>query len=510
MTARTSPDSPVSHPAVAEANHAPAGAPRKLNVPPGSWLTLAIDRKFPDRVVGDPVQPFAPTHPENNGWVWPEKVRAGDLVVVVGEAGTGKSTVMADWIARVTTGTPFPGCDQDHALPPADVLVFNAREDFPRKVIPGIEAAGGDVDRVYRASRGLLKTSPQQEMLPARCFWGNTGGVKVHLYDDGMLHSLHSFLHHRPSIRMVVIDQANTHLRCASERQFDVVIQELTRIAQECEVAVVITMQPDAFRKAEGVAKYLQSRSLKENAHSVWRMALPTDPELPGRVLEILKTSHGVADHGQQAWHLIQGDDQRLAWNTAQGTELAPGKDLVRYRNLVRVREFLDQILLVLGGMAGWEVLAERAANQGIHPGLLREGVVYWNVPSLFEPHAGDLREVIGYAEQIAARREELHAEQVALREALRTGQSTVSLDPATGTDRPPMEMPEKTSVEPLPSPPSTIPVSGPATGSASFIKPEVVTWGEGRDDAAWEGGTGLRVGVKPPATVEKKVAQAG
>jgi hypothetical protein len=172
---------------------------------------------------------------------------------------------------------------------------------------------------------------------------------------------------------MVVIDQANLHLRCDSERQFETLVEALVQTAQQCEVAIVLTMQPDAFRNGEGVAKYLQSRSLKENAHSVWRLATPTDPEVPSRVLEIVKTCHDSGDPDRPAWHLTRGSDQRLASSEATGTELAPTKDLLKHRHLVRVLEYVDQILLVLGGMAVWKVRAERAAQHGIQPRQLRD-----------------------------------------------------------------------------------------------------------------------------------------
>jgi hypothetical protein len=405
-------------------------------------------------------------------------------------------------------------------------LLFNAREDFARKVIPGIAAAGGDVDRVFRASQGLLRASPADGLPSARLFWGNTGGTKVHLHhDEGMLNSLHNFLRHRPSIRLVVIDQANLHLRCGSERQFDVVVQGLLRIAQECEVAVVLTMQPDAFRRAEGVSKYLQSRSLKENAHSVWRLAPPTDPEIPGRVLEIVKTSHGVADLGQQAWHLVQSEDHRLEWNVADGTELAPSKDLLKHRDLVRVQEFLDQILFVLGGLAWWHVLVERAAHQGISQGLLRQALTYWNLPSMFEPHEGDLRELVGYPELIALRKQELWAQQAAARAALLSGRSPFAVGlgagvaaglgaaagaglappPASTTAGPPRQP----SPEPRTSPAASGPVSAPGAEAASFIKPEVVAGGDEGEEPELEGAAAGRNGGKSPTAPPKKVAQA-
>ncbi|MFN7806058.1 MAG: hypothetical protein ACK5TO_18735, partial [Planctomycetaceae bacterium] len=271
---------------------------------------------------------------------------------------------------------------------------------------------------------------------------------------------------------------------------------------------------PDAFRNGEGVAKYLQSRSLKENAHSVWRLASPTDPEVPGRVLEIVKTCHFTPELDQPAWHLTQGSDQRLEWNESAGTELAPGKDLLKHRHLVRVLEYVDQILLVLGGMAVWKVLAERAAQHGIQPRHLREALIYGNLPSLFEPHEGDVREIVGYPELIAARREAQRAEQMAARAELLRNRSPILSDLAAGlappptatAAPPPAENAEKTSAEPA----SAAPVAGPPAGGSSFIKPKDTPETAGVGEPSRVGETAPRNGVKHPNTNAKKVAQAG
>lgn len=516
MSVRPSAESPLSmsSPVVGESleksvNRPGSGELPKL--PPGSWVTAAIDRQFPDRLLRRELTSFGPLNPENNGWVWPDRIRAGELVVLVGDGSTGKSTVAADWIARVTTGTAFPESAPQHTLPPSDVLVFNARDDFARKVIPGIEAAGGDVDRVIRASHTVLKHTKSQGIPPVRLNWANRLGPRVHLGDPALMNALYEYVFYRPTIRMVVIDQANLHLRCGSEREFETVIQGLASIAHMCEVAVVITMQPDAFRRGEGVSKYLQSRSLKECVHSVWRIAPPIDPEVPGRVLECLKISHGVADSAKQNWHLVQQADQRLQWNPAEGTELAPSKDLVKHRDLVRVREFLDQILLLLGGLAGWNVLVERAAQQGIQPGLLRQGLTYWNLPSLFEPYEGDLREIVGYPELVAARREELWAQQASAREALRAGRSPYAVGLASGVTADGTRVIEenrpKTSAEPVVSAASPTLPAAPVAGGSRFIKPEVGVGNEGGGGADLEGEDTLGNGVKSPASPPKKVA---
>jgi hypothetical protein len=316
---------------------------------------------------------------------------------------------------------------------------------------------------------------------------------------------------------MVVIDQANLHLRCDSERQFETLVEALVQTAQQCEVAIVLTMQPDAFRNGEGVAKYLQSRSLKENAHSVWRLATPTDPEVPSRVLEIVKTCHDSGDPDRPAWHLTRGSDQRLASSEATGTELAPTKDLLKHRHLVRVLEYVDQILLVLGGMAVWKVRAERAAQHGIQPRQLRDALVYGNLPSLFEAHEGDVREIVGYPELIDARREAQRAAQAAARAELLKNRSPILSDLAAGlapppatTPPPPPAPPEKTSAEPAVPPAASTPVSGPAAGGSSFIKPKDMAETAWVDEPTRAGETTPRNGVKHPTTNAKKVAQAG
>jgi hypothetical protein len=161
-----------------------------------------------------------------------------------------------------------------------------------------------------------------------------------------------------------------------------------------------------------------------------------------------------------------------------------------------------------------WKVLAERAAQHGIQPRHLREALIYGNLPSLFEPHEGDVREIVGYPELIAARREAHRAEQMAARAELLRNRSPILSDLAAGLAPPPTttaapspaENPEKTSAEPA----SAAPVAGPPAGGSSFIKPKDAAETGGVGEPSRVGDTAPRHGVKHPATNAKKVAQAG
>ena len=111
--------------------------------------------------------------------------------------------------------------------------------------------------------------------------------------------------------------------------------------------------------------------------------------------------------------------------------------------------------------MAVWKVLAERAAQHGIQPRQLREALVYGNLPSLFEPHEGDVREIVGYPELIDARREAQRAAKAAARAELLKNRSPILSDLAAGLAPPSVTTP-RTSAEKTIAEPAVPPAASP------------------------------------------------
>jgi hypothetical protein len=80
-------------------------------------------------------------------WLWPGRIPFGKLTLVDGDPGVGKSTMIVDLAARVTTGSPMPG--ETTRRPPAAVVMLSAEDDIADTIRPRLEAAGADLERVF-------------------------------------------------------------------------------------------------------------------------------------------------------------------------------------------------------------------------------------------------------------------------------------------------------------------------------------------------------------------------
>ena len=353
----------------------------------------------------DPAEPANP-EPAHDGWLWRDKILAGDLVVLVGEEGAGKTRVLTDWIARVTSGQPFPGTpDPSGALPPSDVLVFNCVDNFQQGVLNLVAQNGGDPRRVIHASAQLLDWGHCHSEFPAgdQPGGGVTGGerpeTRVRLHTQEILRKLEQFLLRRPSIRLVVIDQLKQHLRIDSERVFEDLIYDLQVLARHTGAAFVLTQRPDAFRNGTGTKQYFKSESLTSVARSIWRVAEPTDPAHGHRVLECLKLNYGFHKQGRHPWRLWQEPGQPMRWEVGNGQEFALSKLDAKERLLFQARTFITLYLRMFGGLADFQTLCYWGRKEGISGSKLMDASLIYNFGFEFEgsPDSDSgMRKVIG------------------------------------------------------------------------------------------------------------------
>lgn len=78
-------------------------------------------------------------------WLWPDRVPLGSITILEGMLGCGKSFVVADLAARVTTGGTFPNCNAVES--PSAAILLQA-EDSPETTSTRVQSAGCDLSRV--------------------------------------------------------------------------------------------------------------------------------------------------------------------------------------------------------------------------------------------------------------------------------------------------------------------------------------------------------------------------
>ena len=104
------------------------------------------DRKRPE--AGAPtLTQLADVRPESIAWAWPQRLARGKFTLVAGDPGLGKSRLLFDIAARVTTGAAWP--DGSGRAPRGSVLLMLAEDGLADTVRPAIDAMGGDPRAVF-------------------------------------------------------------------------------------------------------------------------------------------------------------------------------------------------------------------------------------------------------------------------------------------------------------------------------------------------------------------------
>lgn len=95
-------------------------------------------------------------------WLWEGRIPLGNITVLDGDPGLGKSVITTDLAARVTVGQVFPDgvpCGADAGG--AGVVMLNAEDSFANTMVPRFDAAGGDSRRAVWLSEVPDEAEPE-------------------------------------------------------------------------------------------------------------------------------------------------------------------------------------------------------------------------------------------------------------------------------------------------------------------------------------------------------------
>lgn len=96
-------------------------------------------------------------------WLWPDRIPAAMLSLLVGVEGTGKTFAALDMAARITTGRLWPDGEIAGNAPIGNVIFLTSEDHLAYTIKPRLEAMGADMGRI-----AVLKeiTTPNGNMPP--------------------------------------------------------------------------------------------------------------------------------------------------------------------------------------------------------------------------------------------------------------------------------------------------------------------------------------------------------
>lgn len=209
--------SPQAQPSVLA--HSPASRPEGAATSAFAWPRALMTRSL------DTVQMRA------IDWLWTGWIPKGYITIWAGETGAGKSTVLADVAARVSTGAPWPGDYQPRQ--PGRVLWLGSEDGIEELTVPRLAACGANCANIVEiqgvVQDGKRRTFSLQDDL------ANVKAELKHARDAG-----HPFA-------LLVIDPVTSYLPGQKLRKVDLndagqlrtILEPWLVLAQEYTLAIV-------------------------------------------------------------------------------------------------------------------------------------------------------------------------------------------------------------------------------------------------------------------------------
>lgn len=100
------------------------------------------------------ITPLSQIEETTVSWLFPGRVPCGEVTIMAGDGGSGKTFAICDLIASITTGRKSL-FDHDSGFPegwtngtPGTVLFFSSEDDFSKVLVGRLKKAGADISRV--------------------------------------------------------------------------------------------------------------------------------------------------------------------------------------------------------------------------------------------------------------------------------------------------------------------------------------------------------------------------
>ena len=206
------------------------------------------------------------------GWVWKGVIPAGQLSLLIGEQGVGKSLLALDLAARMTQGLGGPHDDDTGKR--GSVILFIGQDDLEGIVRPRLDAAGADEKWIHCVeSEDLDKEDAEELCAPRWAFREDCDVYMLGTYLDGLRDM-------GQPVRLIIIDPASVFLDIP-DGQRDIklrgMIAKLRDLAARSGTAILFLAQPSNSGIGKRSSWLPIPRALAEAARSVWMIVRDID-----------------------------------------------------------------------------------------------------------------------------------------------------------------------------------------------------------------------------------------
>lgn len=237
---------------------------------------------------------FRDIKPEQLRWLWPNRIPLGMLTVLSGNPGIGKTFVVADLAARISTGSDFPDAPNGHG--PGSVLFLNLEDHLSATQRPRLDAASADTNKVVTISSVSVANEDGSE-------------TTEFLSLETLPEAIRSAAEQLGDLRLVVVDPLAEVLAGVNGNESGPVrqaLRPLIQLAEELEIAIVLVHHNRKGTGSHSSERLSGSLQIGATVRTIWEFFLDPNNEerrlfLPGKNANA-KQSGGLAFRVVDSW----------------------------------------------------------------------------------------------------------------------------------------------------------------------------------------------------------------
>lgn len=228
-------------------------------------------------------------------WLWEGWIPLGYTTIWAGETGAGKSTVLADVAARVTTGAPWPG--QTTPRVPARVLWLGSEDGIEEMTAPRLLACGANLKHVVEI-QGT----------------GSSKGKKAFSMQDDISAVIDHVTHNNvqrtdlPPFRLLVIDPITSYLSGTQLRKVDLndagqlrtILEPWFKVANALGIAIVFVTHLNKDTSRSMIHRILGSSAFVQTCRSLCAVIARPEDGMYSKALMQVKTN--LPEHPGGSW----------------------------------------------------------------------------------------------------------------------------------------------------------------------------------------------------------------